>query len=424
MKPIRTPQFVPPSLLAQFREDISRCVKCGACRAVCPTFLLEREESLSPRGRLALVRAVLDGRLKVSARFKDRLATCTGCLACEAACPSSVPVTRIIQVAKEQAVTESGAGVINAAISEVVKHPVLFRSAAWLAPLLLHYAKEQGSGIGGDDDRLPGRVQRSHRTGPRRQGQGTKGTILFFPGCAVAYLQRDIGIATVGVLSKMGYEVIIPKGLKCCGRPLLSLGDHRAAAELAEHNREQFAKQKGDVIVTACASCSLTFKKEYPRLLPPGRSPAVLDIHEFLSTRINSAQLGPLSKTVTWHDPCHLGRGQGLSKTARDILLAIPGLALVEMKNADRCCGFGGVMRMTHKELSDGIAEDKARSIIATAVSTVVTGCPGCRLQIADSLRRKSFDIEVVHTVQLLEEALEMRCADRETGSALCGCQR
>jgi len=228
----------------------------------------------------------------------------------------------------------------------------------------------------------------------------------------------------MGVLSKMGYEVIIPKDLKCCGRPLLSLGDHRAAAELAEYNREQFAKLEGDAIVTACASCSLTFKQEYPRLLPPGRSPVVLDIHEFLSTRISSARMGPLPKTVTWHDPCHLGRGQGLSKTARDILSTIPGLTLVEMKNADRCCGFGGVMRMTHKELSDGIAEDKAKNIIATAVSTVVTGCPGCRLQIADSLRRKAVDIEVVHTVQLLEEALEMRSADQETESILCSCQR
>jgi glycolate oxidase iron-sulfur subunit len=421
MKPSITPQ-ASPSILVQYREELSRCVKCGACRAVCPSFLLEREESLSPRGRLALVKAVLDGRLGVSAIFKDRLATCTGCLACEEACPSGVPVTTIIQAAKEQALIESGTRLINAAIAEVVKHPTLFRTAAWLAPLLLHYTGGHGAREG---DRSEFKVQGSKKITAGGNRQGSKGTIAFFPGCAVEYLHPDIGKATIGVLNKIGYDVIIPRDVKCCGRPLLSLGDHQAAAELAEHNRVTFAELEVDAIVTVCASCGLTFKQEYPKLLRPGaKSPVVLDIHEFLASRISATKLGPLPKSVTWHDPCHLGRGQGLAKTARNILAAIPGLTLVEMRNADRCCGFGGVMRITHRELSDGIADDKSKSIIATGVSTVVTGCPGCRLQIADNLRRKGLNIEVVHTVQLLEESLETRSADRGKEPALCSCQR
>ena len=417
---------VPNSFLVQFREEISRCVKCGACHAVCPAFLRERVESLSPRGRMALVQAVLDGKLRVSAIFKDRLATCTGCLACESACPSGVPVTKIIQAAKEQALQESGAGIINTAIAEVVKHPALFRTAAWFAPLFLHYARGHYVRKGIPADRLPGETQVFHAAAVRSKKKGLKGTVAFFPGCAVEHFQPEIGKATKSVLNKIGYDVIIPDDLKCCGRPLLSLGDSRSAAELAEHNSIQFAKLEGVTIVTACASCSLTFKKEYPRLLPPGSSPVVLDIHEFLATRIREAGLAPLPKTVTWHDPCHLGRGQGLSKTARDILSAVPGLTLVEMRNADRCCGFGGVMRMTHRDLSDGIAENKAKNIVATGVSTVVTGCPGCRLQIADSLRRTAPDIEieVVHTVQLMEEAFEMQSAHRDSENALCGCRQ
>ena len=225
-------------------------------------------------------------------------------------------------------------------------------------------------------------------------------------------------------MNKIGYEVIIPDDLKCCGRPLLSLGDRRSAAELAEHNRAKFARLECDAIVTACASCSLTFKNEYPRLLSPGSSPAVLDIHEFLAVWIRRVGFSSLPKTVTWHDPCHLGRGQGLAKTARDILSVIPGLTLVEMRNADRCCGFGGVMRIMHRELSDGIAADKAKNIIASGASTVVTGCPGCRLQIADSLRRKDSTIDVVHTVQLLDEAIVMRSADRDVDAVLCGCSK
>jgi len=424
MKQLFPPIQVPKSFLVQFREEISRCVKCGACRAVCPAFLREREESLSPRGRMALVRAVLDGKLPLSAIFKDRLATCTGCLACETACPSGVPVTKIIQAAKEQALQESGPGIITATIAEVVKHPALFRTAAWFGPLLLHYARGQGIRKGRPADRSPDKMRVVQGEVTRSKKKVSKGTIVFFPGCAVEHFQPEIGKAAISVLNRIGYEVIIPNDLKCCGRPVLSLGDRRSASELAKHNRTQFAKLECDAIVTACASCSLTFKKEYPRLLPPGSSPVVLDIHEFLATRIGEAGLASLPKTVTWHDPCHLGRGQGLSKTARDILSAVPGLTLVEMRNADRCCGFGGVMRMTHRNLSDGIAEDKARNIITTGVSTVVTGCPGCRLQIADSLRRTALniDIEVVHTVQLLEEAFEMQSPDRDTEKALCGC--
>ncbi len=398
MKQSRPDPASPSLLLEQYRREISRCVKCGSCRAVCPTFLLDREESHSARGRMALVKAVLDKRLPVSKIYRDRLTTCTGCLACETACPSGVRVTEILRAAKEQAVLDSGTGIINSAISSVVKRPALFRAAAWLAPIVLHYSGGQGAGE---------RKKSSKRKVQSSRAAGARGRVAFFPGCAIEHFQPDIGNAAIGVLNAIGYEVIMPEDLKCCGRPLLSLGDVQAAEELAAHNASVFAAREVDAIVTACASCGLTFKEEYPKLLRPGvKSPRVLDIHEFLSHALAGTDLNPVRKTITWHDPCHLGRGQGLSKTARDVLCSIPGLSFVEMHNADRCCGFGGVMRITHHRLSDGIAEDKAKSIIATGASVVATGCPGCRMQITDALRRKGSDITVVHTVQLLEAAL------------------
>ena len=141
-----------PSSLERYRVEISHCVKCGACRAVCPSFLRDRAESWSARGRMALAKAVLDRKLAVSDIFKDRLASCTGCLACEASCPSGVPVTEIIRAAKEQAVAEAGRGIIGALLSGVLKHPGLFRSAAWLAPVALHYV----IGSGGPGYRVSG----------------------------------------------------------------------------------------------------------------------------------------------------------------------------------------------------------------------------------------------------------------------------
>jgi glycolate oxidase iron-sulfur subunit len=387
-------------LLEQYRKEMSRCVKCGSCSAVCPSYLHERDESFSARGRMTLIKAVLDGRLSFSGVFKDRLATCTTCLACEASCPSNVPVTEIIQAAKEQAVAESGMGVINNIIATLVKLPALFRAAAWLAPFVLHYTRQgQAAGVPGPEGGSRGQRKRSKETGRR-------GSVAFFPGCAVEYFQPEIGKAVISILHTIGYDVIVPEGLKCCGRPLLSLGDRKKAEELASHNAALFEALEVDAIITACASCGLTFKKEYPKLLRPGaKTPVVLDIHDFLSGRIAGIKLNPVNKSITIHDPCHLGRGQGLSQKVRDLLKAIPGISLVEMKDPDRCCGFGGVMRITHRGLSDGIAVDKVNNIIATRAALVATGCPGCCMQIADALRRHGSDIGVVHPVQLLEEA-------------------
>jgi glycolate dehydrogenase iron-sulfur subunit len=373
---------------------------------------------------MALVKAVLDGRLTVSGVYQDRLATCTGCLACEASCPSGVPVTAIIQAAKEQAVAESGTGIVATLLSAMLQRPGLFRSAAWLAPVVLHYTRGRGksSEFPRFNHSRAGSVQSSKYKGQRSKKK-SRGTVAFFPGCAIDYFQPEVGTATTGVLNRLGYEVVVPDGLKCCGRPLLTLGDREAAEELAAHNTGVLAALDADVVVTSCASCGLTFKKEYPTLLRSGTNPPeVLDIHEFLVSRISGHKLGPVNKRITWHDPCHLGRGQGLSGVARDILSSVPGLTLTEMSGADRCCGFGGVMRIAHRGLSDGIAEEKARAIIATEAAAVVTGCPACRMQLANALTRTGAEIEVLHTVQVLEEALSnaecgIRMAD-ESGHA------
>ncbi len=391
------------SLLEQQRAAISRCVKCGTCRSVCPPFLLKLDESLSARGRMALVEAVIDAKLPVSQIFADRLASCAGCLACETVCACAVPVTEIIQAAREQAVRESGNGLIRTVIAEVLKSDLLMRSSSWLAPLVLHY---RAASVTGGGKRIHSKFKIQDSKGPA--GRPKKGTVLFFPGCSINYYQPAIGSAADFVLNRIGYEVIVPDGLKCCGRPFLSLGDRRAAQELALQNSRIISAHKVEAVVTACASCSLTFKKEYHKLLAPDAViPSVLDIHEFLAGRIapETLALGP-NRKVTWHDPCHLARGQGLAKTARDLVRVVPGIDFIEMRNPERCCGFGGMMRVTHPGISDGIADNKVRDIMATKASAVLTGCPSCAMQIRDGIGRAGSGIEVLHTVQLLAEAL------------------
>ncbi len=407
--------------LERYKRDVSRCVRCGACTTVCPSFLADRRESRSPRGRMALIEAVLRGALPVSELYRDRLATCMGCLACESACASGVPVTTIIHAAKEQAVSEAGRGIVSAVIASGLKHPGVIRSLAWLAPVALHFGKDAVAGHGDETTR------HWNRGTKKGSGKGARGRVAFFPGCAVEYFQRDIGTATIAVLEGLGYEVVIPHGLKCCGRPFLSLGDREEVVRFARKNTDILASLDVSAVVTSCASCGLTFKKEYADLLKEtgGQPVAMLDIHEFLADKLGDLDLGPYTERVTWHDPCHLGRGQGLAGTARRVLRSVPGITLTEMTEPERCCGFGGVMRATHPSFSMEIGEAKARDIKRTGVSIVVTGCPGCRMQIADSLARIGSEATVVHTVQVIAEAMRnaesgMRGEQRSEGTKLC----
>jgi glycolate oxidase iron-sulfur subunit len=398
------------SSLEAHRADINRCVRCGVCRAVCPSFQADHEESFSPRGRIALIHAVLDKRLPLSAIFADRLATCISCLACETACPSNVPVIAIIQAAKEDAVRASGRGLISRFVSAALIHDRAMRSLAWLAPVVLRYGGMEGKSVPGrSEGPAESRAQRVRTKAP-----GAKGRIAFYPGCAIKHFQPDIGIAAVSVLEGAGYEVVVLDDAVCCGRPLLSLGDREAARAVAEQNQLLFASLQVDRVVTACASCGLTFKKDYPILLAPSGTVAipVQDIHEVLAEAMPALLPGILRQRVTWHDPCHLGRGQGLAKTARSVLRSLPGIELVEAAHPGACCGFGGVMRIGHHRLSNAIGDARVKDLLDTAAPVVVTGCPGCRMQLAEALKRAGSDAVVLHTVQVIEAA--MRNARRQ----------
>jgi glycolate oxidase iron-sulfur subunit len=409
-----------PAPLERFRKDLAKCVRCGMCRAVCPPFLTGKSETHSARGRMALAAAVLDGRLSASAAFKERLMTCVGCLACEAACPSGVPVASIIEAAKEEAVRESGPSVIERALGGLFSSETALRSLAWLAPAVLRYRPAGAGGIlpfsfrpftDTMPDVVPADRGASRGTGPAR--------VALFAGCAVNHVQKDVARAAVSVLTALGCDVVIPKGEVCCGRPMLSLGDRETAAELARHNAALLTRLAVDAVVTVCASCGLTFKKEYPALLrPEGTMPPVMDVHEVIRERLSGAALAPAagSETHTYHVPCHLGRGQGLATTFRDLIHAVPGLVVRDPVNPEQCCGFGGIMRVTHHGLSVEIGREKAKDVIATGASVVVTGCPGCRLQLSDTLRRAGSAAQVVHTVQVLEKALGS--AEPRVGSA------
>ncbi len=384
-------------------KEVARCVRCGACRAVCLSYIHGNGESFSPRGRIAIIKAALEGKLPFSEIYRDRLATCLGCLSCDTICPAGVPASGIIRAARERAYADEGPRLAERLVAGVFKHIAVMRSLAWLAPFVLRFRPDAISESGGA----------LIRTFPSEsvKGRAGKGTdrVVFFPGCGLQHLQQDVLSASIEVLTAIGYDVYVPERAVCCGHPLLSLGDRSGAEKFGRTNAEIFAELGADTVITACATCGLTFKKEYPKLLPPGIGiPKVMDIHEALMNRLpRDLKIDPIHVTV--HDPCHLGRGQGLSDVLRSVLRSVGGVTVVEMVRPDRCCGFGGVMRAGHKALSARIGAAKAEDIAKTGAEAVVTGCPGCRMQIADSLRRAGLDTPVLHTVQVVARALRER---------------
>ena len=244
-------------------------------------------------------------------------------------------------------------------------------------------------------------------SGPRRVG--------FFLGCAQDLIFAEASAATVRVLARNGCEVVTPHDVQCCGMPALGYGRQDEMRAMARHNIAVFGKWNVDVIVTDCATCGSTLKEygDYlahdPRWAERAKafSSRVRDVSEFLAEIPLEKPSGRIDAKVTYHDPCHLVRGQGVSAQPRQLLQMIDGLELVEMEEADWCCGSAGSQLITHYENSLAILERKMDNVEATGADYVASGCPGCQMQLTVGLQRRGIEtrMQVVHPVVLLDRA-------------------
>ncbi len=243
-----------------------------------------------------------------------------------------------------------------------------------------------------------------------------KGKVLYFTGCATNYLFPNVGHAVIKVLNRMGMEVILPKGQMCCGLPLYQWGGRKAALKNIRENLKLLNGKDLYAVVVDCASCGAALKKEYAHILEemgenpkPARQLAekVVDISQILARFDLGKILKPVEQRVTYHDPCHLGRSQGVREEPRNLLRRIPGLELVEMAGAETCCGGGAALPWEYPEVASGIGRNKVQSIKETRAAIVASGCPWCREQIAANLGPET--IRVLHPVEVLAEALKER---------------
>lgn len=420
--------------------DLYRCVHCGFCLQACPTYLETGLEAESPRGRIALMKAVNEGRLKMTDSVIGHWDMCLQCRACELACPSGVEYGKLMEATRaqvqqhtKQSFTEKAARSVG--YKTVLPSPMKLRMAGKALKL---YKKSgmrtiaRGTGLlkllPGDaelaDEYLPELSKKFFiAKGQVRQAKGLrKAKVAMLAGCVMALTHAETLEAAVRVLTRNGIEVHLTAGQGCCGALNTHAGEPDSAIEMAKKNIDSFLSINPDAIVSASAGCGAAMK-DYGELLSnevdyTAKAERVAglskDIHELLVEYEFEAPKHPLDVTVTYQDPCHLLNVQRITDAPRAILNSIPGLTLVDLGEPSICCGSAGTYSLTQREMSAQLGKRKARNVLATGAEIVATGNPGCAMQLDFALTQVAEEdsqdrtTKVRYVVDLLDEAYSL----------------
>lgn len=417
-------------------KEYLNCIRCGLCLAVCPTYREYLTETASPRGRVALTRKGLEGELELSPQLFEQMYACFACMACNELCPVGIKPADLameMRYAQEQL---KPAPWKDHLFGDLIPHAGRMEWATF--PLRLYqmfgvrrltYAlgvlKLMPAQLRDMESMLPHLPQRPLRqilpeiTNPQSPIPKPRSPIRvgFFLGCAQSLMFADESAATVRVLARNGCTVITPKEVKCCGMPAMGYGRQDMVKDLARHNIALFEQAGVEAVITDCATCGSTLK-EYGKLLANDAqwaeraasfSKKVRDVSEFLMEIPLEKPHGRVEARVTYHDPCHLRRGQKVWKQPRELLKMIDGLEFVELPEADWCCGSAGSQLITHYETSLKVMGRKMDNVEATQAHMIASGCPGCQMQLNVGVRRRGLNVQVVHPVVLLDKAYQNR---------------
>ncbi|MGB2593245.1 MAG: heterodisulfide reductase-related iron-sulfur binding cluster [Candidatus Acidiferrum sp.] len=410
-------------------EIIDKCVHCGFCLPVCPTYVLWNEEMDSPRGRIYLMKIATEGAATMNPKWVSHFDTCLGCMACMTACPSGVDYGKLIEATRAQierhhprSFTEK---VHRKLLFAIFTRPDRLRLFRW--PLLAY----QKSGLqslvrkSGVLKLLPKKLSAMEMLMPRLGAAETipeltpaAGEKRLRAGLLLGCVQREffpqVNAATVRVLAAEGCEVVAPKDQPCCGALMVHAGEETGALALAQKTIDIFERANVDVVVTNAAGCGSNVK-EYGHLLRDDPNYAdrakafaakCKDVTEVLSALPARAARNPLRLRVAFHDSCHLQHAQGVRTQPRQLLEGIPDLELTEIPENGICCGSAGIYNLVQPDAANALGDRKAELIAPLNAEIVATGNPGCLLQLQSSLARHNTKIPVVHTIQILDASL------------------
>jgi glycolate oxidase iron-sulfur subunit len=413
-------------------EGVDRCVHCGLCLAYCPTFSELGTEMDSPRGRIFLVKSLAEGRIQLTDSTAEHLDLCLGCRACETVCPSGVPYGQLIEAARAEIERQRPGPPLRRLFrwmnfSLLLAHPRMLRLAAaglrvyqvsglrsllrtsgllQLLPAPLRHWEPLLPELPSAADRAP-LPEVTPARGARRVRVG------LLTGCIQQVAFGPHNRATARVLARNGAEVVAPRAQACCGALHAHAGEHGTALDLARRTIEVFERADVEAVIVNTSGCG-AHMKAYGLLLagdPAWRDRAarfasrVRDVSEFLAEQPLRGSLVPVERTVTYHDPCHVVHGQKIRTQPRALLAQVPGLRVVELKEADWCCGSAGTYNLTQPEMATRLQERKIAHVLATGADAVVTANPGCIIQIAQGLAAKGSPVQVLHIVEILDQA-------------------
>lgn len=417
-------------------DKLSMCTHCGLCLPTCPTYRELETEMDSPRGRLYLIKNVINERLPINSDFGTHIYRCLDCRACETACPSGVHFGEIIEEAR---------AIYELNYKRPLKERVLKKLAfEWLFPhpnrlvfifwllwlyqrlglrlLVQHSGLLKSLGKFGQAESImpPIPIPLEARkvkeiTPPKGERQHR---VAFLSGCVMSLIYPKVNLATLRVLAENGCEVITPKSQLCCGALNIHNGVRDVAKQMAKKNIDVFLKLEVEAIIANAAGCGATLK-EYGELLKDDPyyahkaeifSSKVKDISEFLASIPLKKPSGKVKIKVTYDEPCHLYHGQGIVKEPKRLLELIPGLELIPLNESDWCCGSAGIYNIIQPQLSKSLLErkmDNVSNVAASGAELLVSGNPGCMLQLALGVKKRKLNMKVMHPVELLDMAYQ-----------------
>ncbi len=414
--------------IARHYDEIAHCNKCGFCQTACPIFRSTGHESGVARGRLALIRAIIEDRLKWDQALEEPLFDCLLCGACTANCFPAIPTSDLIIEARAEYQERVGRKNVHRFLFEYL---LPYPRRLHLAARAVAFGKNSGfskmaAAIGllrifGQDFEQAEEIIETFAPLPFRDrmrpgqyvGSGDSLRIAYFVGCGVDILRQEAGDASLHRLRALGKRVTVLANC-CCGLPAWTYGDIRAVRRLADKNLKAISPERYDLIVSDCSSCA-SFLKKYPRLFPLGDllhekanllGEKIHDITEILDLKQTGRKGDNEPVTITYHDPCHASRGQGLIQQPRSILKGLPGVTYVELPEADWCCGGAGSYALSHYRLSRRVLDRKISNVAKTGAQIVATSCPACMIHLSYGIRKHGLDARVKHISEIVNARL------------------
>ena len=402
------------------KDIVNRCLKCGFCVNQCPVYKELKEEVISPRAKIRLIKAQMDGTLKNDKILRKVLSNCLMCETCFKNCPSGLHAADAIADMRVEFKAKYGLDwkkkLLKAALGDKRLRKL---SAYWARIVYNNFVSKIPMPLDVPAGALKlSNIPKMSRSLKNQKLSGSNPKkVLYFVGCVDRFLFSETAKATIKVLNKLGFDVEVSAEERCCGVPLMISGDSGSLLKSIKKNVDLFTSKYYDYIVSSCPTCIVGIKKNYPEILKQiepeyyrklstvtGR---MIDFTALAARNIEA--LGPLkelNEVVTYHDPCHLANSLGITAEPRKLIKAVPGITFKELRNAPSCCGSGGFYHVYFPVIAKKIGKRKAEDIAETKASTTLTACPACKLQLINFVKNDNIETRVMHIAEYLSERM------------------